>query len=294
MTTAEGLGPRLRAERERQGLGVQKAAEELRLDAWIIEALEADDFSRVGAPVYAKGHLRKYAALLGLREQDLAGAIGSLNAADAASAPPLTEPSVRMSAGPHFAARLPWRQAATVAAFAALIAGVLWWKPWRFHPAKPEPGAAAVHRGAGAHAALAPAPPERAVPVPLVAARRAEPAAPGRTLPVSAAPVAVRRGPIRPGTLPLSFDVSDDSWIAVRDASGRILFRGIARAGQSVRLSGTAPFGVILGYAAGVRTSLGGRVVEIGPRFLSGRAARFDVDADGRPRRYGEPAPAGR
>ena len=59
-------GGMLRAERERRGYSVQYAAEDLHLDVWVIEALEANRFAALGAPVYAKGHLRKYAMLLGL------------------------------------------------------------------------------------------------------------------------------------------------------------------------------------------------------------------------------------
>ena len=59
-------GEMLRAERERRGYSVQQAAEDMHLDAWVIEAIEANRFEALGAPVYARGHLRKYAALLGL------------------------------------------------------------------------------------------------------------------------------------------------------------------------------------------------------------------------------------
>jgi cytoskeleton protein RodZ len=59
-------GDMLRAQRERRGFSVQQAAEDLHLDVWLIEALETNQFLALGAPVYAKGHLRKYAMLLGL------------------------------------------------------------------------------------------------------------------------------------------------------------------------------------------------------------------------------------
>lgn len=59
-------GGMLRAERERRGLSVQHAAEEMHLDVRVIEAIEQNRFLTLGAPVYAKGHLRKYAALVGL------------------------------------------------------------------------------------------------------------------------------------------------------------------------------------------------------------------------------------
>ena len=37
-------------------------------------ALERDDFAALGAPVFVKGHLRRYAALLGLAEDEILGA----------------------------------------------------------------------------------------------------------------------------------------------------------------------------------------------------------------------------
>ncbi len=58
-------GIQLKAERERRGLSAQKAADEMHLDRWVIDALEADDYQRIGPTVYAKGHLKKYAAIAG-------------------------------------------------------------------------------------------------------------------------------------------------------------------------------------------------------------------------------------
>jgi len=37
-------GPRLKVERERRGLSMQKAADDMRLDLWVIDALETDNF----------------------------------------------------------------------------------------------------------------------------------------------------------------------------------------------------------------------------------------------------------
>lgn len=59
-------GELLRRERERRALSIRQAAESLHLDTWMIEALETNRFLALGAPVYAKGHLRNYAMLLGL------------------------------------------------------------------------------------------------------------------------------------------------------------------------------------------------------------------------------------
>ena len=47
------LGQRLKAEREKKGLSAQKAADELNLDGWVVDALESGDYARVGPAVYA-------------------------------------------------------------------------------------------------------------------------------------------------------------------------------------------------------------------------------------------------
>jgi len=68
---APSPGGRLRAARERKGLTLIEVADALRLDHWLVEALERDDFAALGAPVFVKGHLRKYAALTGEPADDI-------------------------------------------------------------------------------------------------------------------------------------------------------------------------------------------------------------------------------
>ena len=59
------IGASLKAARDRLGVTVVQAAERLRLDASVIEALENERFELLGAPVYVRGHLRRYADFLG-------------------------------------------------------------------------------------------------------------------------------------------------------------------------------------------------------------------------------------
>src|SRR5688572_32178101 len=59
------IGERLRAGRGRAGLSVVTAAEKLHLDPKVIESLEADRFAELGASVYVRGHLRRYADFVG-------------------------------------------------------------------------------------------------------------------------------------------------------------------------------------------------------------------------------------
>jgi len=46
----------------------------MRLDAWVIEALESDQYERVGPAVYAKGHLKKYAGMLAIPWEEVVAA----------------------------------------------------------------------------------------------------------------------------------------------------------------------------------------------------------------------------
>jgi cytoskeleton protein RodZ len=62
--THAGIGPRLRAAREKKGLTLLQAAERMHVDSRILESLEAENFAALGAPVYARGHLRHYAELV--------------------------------------------------------------------------------------------------------------------------------------------------------------------------------------------------------------------------------------
>jgi len=64
-------GQLLRKKREDDGLELAAIARSLNLDPWILKALEADDFSGLGAQVFAKGHLKKYASHLKLNPEDV-------------------------------------------------------------------------------------------------------------------------------------------------------------------------------------------------------------------------------
>jgi cytoskeleton protein RodZ len=62
---AGSLGARLRAGREKLGLTVLQTAERIHVDPKVVEYIEADNLVALGAPVYARGHIRHYAELVG-------------------------------------------------------------------------------------------------------------------------------------------------------------------------------------------------------------------------------------
>jgi cytoskeleton protein RodZ len=65
----EALGEQLSAARKKLGLGPAQAAACLHIRTALIEAMERENWSVVGAPVYVRGFLRNYAKLLGIDPQ---------------------------------------------------------------------------------------------------------------------------------------------------------------------------------------------------------------------------------
>src|SRR6202051_5017553 len=66
-----GIGARLRAARERLGMTLTQASEKLHVEPKSLVALEAEDFAIFGAPVFTRGHIRRYSELLGERTDEL-------------------------------------------------------------------------------------------------------------------------------------------------------------------------------------------------------------------------------
>jgi cytoskeleton protein RodZ len=67
--SAESLGAWLARTRAGYGAEQRDVAHHLRLNPAIIQAIEADDFARLGPPVFVRGYLSRYAQLLNLPEQ---------------------------------------------------------------------------------------------------------------------------------------------------------------------------------------------------------------------------------
>ena len=85
-TTGLGLGERLRSARKARALSVQQVAETLRLEEASVIALEDGRFDAMGAPVFVRGHLRRYAQLVGLSPETVLDAYRA--ASPGSEAPP--------------------------------------------------------------------------------------------------------------------------------------------------------------------------------------------------------------
>jgi cytoskeleton protein RodZ len=288
--TAQELGQKLKAEREKRGMSAQKMADDMHLDAWVIDALEAGDYERIGPSVYAQGHLRKYASILGVLRGPAAPAPPSKPAG-----PVIPTPIIRLDPPGRGGAVL-WPAVGGFAVIALVAGGIAWWRPW--HAASVSARVAPGHIPVASNAASAPAPESSAASeadsVP--AGYRPDTGDAGvAAAAASAGPAPASAADLTPGVgrarLRLSF--SADSRVAVYDYTGRPVFTGNGRANSVKTLSGMAPFRVYLGFVSGVQLQVNDRAVAIGPQFVSGDVARFEAGADGVLRRDPRPMPAG-
>jgi len=117
---AGGIGARLRAGREKLGLTVLQVAERIHTDPKIVEAIEVENFEALGAPVYARGHIRHYAELVGASATELIALYADMSKV---AQPDLTR-IVKAPAGTN-SNKLVAPALLVMAVFA--VAGAVWW-----------------------------------------------------------------------------------------------------------------------------------------------------------------------
>lgn len=116
------IGGQLLRAREAMGMNLAQAAERLHVDAAVIDALETGRFAALGAPVFVRGHLRRYAELVGAPEAALQAQYAALQ--EASVPPDLTN-------GPHLPAplrrsgRVRWQLVVLV--LLLVLTAIAWW-----------------------------------------------------------------------------------------------------------------------------------------------------------------------
>jgi len=267
-----GPGQMLRLAREARGLSEQQAAEQLNLDVTVVEALERDDLAALGAPVFAKGHLRRYGGLLGVDEEQMLAAYAR---AQAQPETPTLIPRARQEMMPvRGRPRWPWVVggglafviAAGIAAYVSEY-GLRW------------PG-----RSAGGNGTL----PEETSD----AARSSQvtlPSAPAADATVAidgpgvAGPV-LASGPPQPlpqGHVRVSLTFTTDSWVEIYDGSGKAVLYDLGRAGTQRAIAAAAPLSVTFGNPSAVTLVVNGRPTVMPPSPAGQTVARFRIESDG-------------
>jgi cytoskeleton protein RodZ len=256
-----GIGARLRAAREKRGLTVLQAAERLHLDAGIVQALEAENFTALGADVYVRGHLRRYAEAVGESPAQLQQLY--------ADSPQVLRPDLtRIPRGQPEKSSTWLLLPAVLLVVGFATAGLLWWlltlpgEKAHALPAAPTPAAAAADAAPGTEQPAFPAPTGSSA------------------APASASPAGTSTGTGPQARLDLSF--SGASWVEIADVQGHRLLHGLIEAGSARTLTGSAPFLVVLGNAPAVTLRVNGQAVLPGTLVRRDGSAHLMIDAAGR------------
>ena len=253
-------GERLADARREMQVPVIEIAKELHLDEYKVRALERNEFEVLGAPVFAKGHLKKYAQLVNVDEADVMADYYQLTRST--GAPPVVSARLKQR---KFVSPGPWLAAIVVIVIAATA---YWWFTARETPvARPVTGE------------IAPLPQDS---VSTSTEQEVLEETDGAIL--DELPVELEPQPVTPPVtatespgLRLSITYLGDCWTEITDASGRRLFFDLGKSGRTVNLSGEAPFNVLFGDAANVSLAVNGANFNIPAADRRGRTARLTI-----------------
>jgi cytoskeleton protein RodZ len=290
---------------------LHQASQELHIGDAILDALERGDYTTLGAPIFVRGHLRNYARLLGLGEDEVLTRYEEEG--DKPAPPPLVTQKTDSGA-----------PKATTWVFSLLVIVVLcaltvtWWmhrvqpvagnaittdaaKSVVTAPSLPVPStvsAPPAAQAAGAvgvasetpvgprseSAARQPVAPPPRVSKPIELPRRST----ASSASIAPAPKPATAAAANVGTpTHVEFTLNQASWIEVYDVNGKRLYYDLAPAGEHVNVSGAGPLQVFLGNAPGVSIQLNGSRFDQTPFTRSDNTARFRLggskDATGQP-----------
>ncbi len=291
------LGQAFADERERQGLSRTEVAQRLHMSAWQIEALETGDYGRLPKGTFLRGFARNYAKVLAIDPEAMLERLAE--AAPRSPAPRIVVPSQNIRFDP-IGERLgnPYVKAGALAVvFIALGFAAMYW--WLF--IRPTPPAANLSPPAskGSRAqpsprnlAAAPIPPPEPVvardaPVEAVQIEPPKVEEPKKSRGQSPERQTEARGltppsaPAAPASSPsartIKLRFKGESWVEVKDRSGKVLLSKLNLPGSEAEVSGRPPFNVVIGNAPDVEVRYNDREFPLEPHTRVA-VARFTVE----------------
>lgn len=264
MAGRAGDGERLRKAREAAGLDVAEVARRLKMPVRVVQSLENEDWEGLDAPVFVRGQLRSYARLLGLEiDEALPAASSALPIEPARLEPRIYTPPLRRAAD-----RLMGRLVYIV--ITALIAVPIWMMATRSH----------MDARIDLDSALVPPPDRAGGSEP--AERKGEAAEGPRPLVASMTALPQRQSQVHQPEPPpaLSLRFSEDSWVEVFDPQGRVLERGLLKAGDRRDYARGEVGRVVIGNVDAVEVRRNGSIQDLS-EFQRANVARFTVSSDG-------------
>lgn len=246
-------GERLAEARRELQISVHEIAKELHLDEPKVRALERNDFEVLGAPVFAKGHLKTYAQLVHVDPADVLADYYHLNRSAATEPVISTRPKPRRELSPG-----PW---IAVIVVIIVVVSAYWW----FSRDVESETIVDAPTGDGESTLVAPPesgeenstePPETDEPL-ATESPVTESVILDELEPASAAP-AETTPPMDDGQLHLLVTYVGDCWTEITDASGRRLLFDLGKDGRTVELTGAEPFNVLFGNPGNVSLRVNG------------------------------------
>ena len=247
------VGETLTRARESTGLSVEDLSSQTRIRAGLIRQIESDDFSGCGGAVYARGHLRSLAKVIGLDPQQLVADFDRSHADEPAPAL-VPVPAV----DPHEAARAERKQPNWAAAMAVALIVICVLAGVSLLGNRHSPNTSA-------HDSDRPV-----VPVPSSTSASPPPASPP---PGSVARVRTDQA------IALVRVTSDRTWMSVSTLSGRLLFQGLLAEGQQKLFKDSKGLRLIIGNAPAVDLVANGR--DLGSPKSQGNVAHVTIARGG-------------
>ena len=283
----EPIGAQLTRLREARGKTPAEVATALRCDTKTIDALEGERWAELGAPVFSRGHLRRYAEFLGvpvdpLLEQWNAEQGGSTVLPDLSRGPQAPRPLDTQR----------WGRRLAMLAGALVIALAAW---WILQGAEMRPAATLAAVEASVPMPTVPLPTVPVVPAPApidlppvpaaaIALESAPDAVPDAALD-AAVPVGVTpavAAPSVPGDgVAVVFTASEPCWAEVVDATGARRLYAVLQPGQRVSVQGAPPLRVVLGRGDVTALEIRGNPAVIPADAVRNTVARFEIAASG-------------
>lgn len=278
-----GFGSRLRSCREALGMSVSQTAERLYCDPLVVAALENEDVAALGADVYARGHLKRYADFLKLPAAELLGIYDQLRERPT-STPDLTR-IARAERPTDPNKYLNWLYVILAGVLGAFVVYAVLQMP---RSVRSE--AAATASGAVVTTPeLAPAnittPDANALQSESTTVRVDAPALPpAGAVPagsaIAAAPAAVPAS--SDGRVRLALRATADCWTEVYDQEGRQLFFNVVKRGNRYEVAAQGPLRLVVGNATKLLLEVGGRELTIPETLQRKGTALITIDANGR------------
>lgn len=241
------LGKTLRTAREQQGWSLADVAQQIKLSAHHLAALENEDFASLPDITFVRGFVRSYGKLLKLDVAALLSALPSpsygLNVVAAAAPLPMNARRKQ---------NFIWLGGTIFVVLLAITFAV-----WSVNTPKNIPAS---------------------LPIPVLSAAISSVSAPvaSNVIASNVASAAV----IVPVAAPLRLVFDEDAWVEVKDQSGKTLSSQLNRGGSELSLNGQAPFDLVIGNSTAVHLFYQGEEVDLAEyvSYAGSSIARLELE----------------